>query len=101
MDSMDLMLAVADFNKAQGVKAANQWPDCWEAVVGKTGWWLAVNAHGEPKRCTHGPEVPAYHVYVEWNGWPAGMFSAFGGEIAAGSLANVDTLVVALRAEAV
>ena len=43
--------------------------------------------------------IPPFHAYVEFNGWPAGFIGTDGGGvIAAGEAANEDALIAALRA---
>lgn len=54
-------------------------------------WVVRINAHRESIM-----GVPAFHMAVEWHGWPAGLFSAAGGIMAAGSLANENTLIAAI-----
>jgi len=43
--------------------------------------------------------VPPFNCYVEFNGWPAGVFNPFGGIIAAGELANRPRLRPSSRAD--
>lgn len=54
-------------------------------------WVLRANGH---RVKTDG--VPPFSVMVEFNGWPAGIIDPGGAVIAAGSLANLQTLVDAL-----
>ena len=72
------------------LKAAplNRCPGAWEHQLGDTGWYIAVNAHGEPRRVT--PEggmpvdVPPFHLAVWWHGWLAGILHPTeGGQFAA------------------
>lgn len=64
-------------------------------------WWVAFNGHPEKKATSKGQQVDPYHCYVEYNGWPAGVFTPYGGVIAAGEGANENTFIAALvRAEA-
>jgi hypothetical protein len=69
---------------------------CWECDIDGT-WWVAVNGHTEPRKCTRGFEVPPYEAYVEFNGWPAAVIHPYGGGIVAGAAANEDMLIEALR----
>lgn len=82
-----------------GVKNINQLDGCWEYCVDDQ-WWIAVNGHGTPTKCTKGTEVEPFGCYVEYNGWPAGILNPFGGIIAYGSEVNEDTLIAALVARA-
>jgi hypothetical protein len=73
-----------------GAAPLNQWPGLWRFDVDEH-WKIAVNAHDEEIE-----GIPKFRLYAEWNGWPAGMLSPTGGEIAAGTLANIFTLREAL-----
>ena len=95
----EAFLLAAELADARGATPLNKHKACWEAKV-DDNWWLAINAHREPTPCRGGAEVPPGHVYVEWNGWPAGFINAYGGSMAAGEAANEDTLCTALRAAA-
>ncbi len=81
---------VVDLAQALGVESINELDGCWTYQVSDK-WLLKVNGHG---REVDG--VPAFHGYVEYNGWPAGVFSAQGGTIAGGANANEDALIEAL-----
>jgi len=61
-------------------------------------WWFAINPHGEPTECGKGAKVPPYSIYYQFNGWPAGVVTGQGGVIAAGKLANEETLIAAIYA---
>lgn len=71
---------------------------CWECQVDEH-WKVAVNGHLQPKLCswTNLPVDPGT-AYIEFNGWPAGLVTPWGGVIAAGDAANEDTFIAALRA---
>src|SRR3990167_1705130 len=79
-----------------GVRNIKELPGCWEYQIDEQ-WWMAVNGHKEPVRCSKGAEVPAWHLYFEYNGWPAGFVGPSGGTVAAGEGANEATLLRALR----
>jgi hypothetical protein len=70
---------------------------CWEYKV-DAQWWIAVNPHNTPTKCSRGAVIEPFNCFVEFNGWPAGSFSPAGGAIAAGELANEDSFIAALRA---
>lgn len=73
---------------------------CWEHQVDDR-WWFAVNPNRESLKCSHGPAVAFGHVYVEFNGWPAGLIDLRGqGEFAMGEAANPDTFNAAVLAAA-
>lgn len=69
---------------------------CWEHQVDEH-WAIALNAHDHEVEFSHGVKVPAFTCYLEFNGWPAGFVDPKGGTMAAGSLANEDSLCDALR----
>ena len=58
-------------------------------------WTIAVNGHKEGKEHL-GVRVPPFHCYVEYNGWPVGVFSPYGGWIAAGGAVNEAALIEVL-----
>jgi hypothetical protein len=79
-------------------------PGCVEHRV-DDDWWFAINPHGETTTQYVGAEggprpvkIPPYSIYFEFNGWPAGVCAWGGGVIAAGRLANEETLMAALDA---
>ena len=78
---------IAELAAALGVRNIKDLPGCWEHRVDDL-WWFAINAHAGPVKCSGGIlaplEVPPGHCYLEYNGWPAGCFTPWGGEIAAG-----------------
>lgn len=88
--------AIVELAQAMGVSKINQLPGCWEVQVDDQ-WRISLNGHAEPTKDSLGHEVPPYHCSVDFNGWPAGIFSPKGGIIAAGAAANEDALIEALR----
>lgn len=85
-----------------GVQPLNALPGCWyQKLTG--GWEFAVNGHNEPKTQKFEQHdepvgIGPFHLYAEFNGWPAATLTPYGGEIAAGAAANVDTFIEALEA---
>ena len=74
-------------------------PECWEHQLDEQ-WRLFWNGHDTPKESSTGSTVPAFHLYVEYNGWPAGVVPPVGsGWIAAGDCANEDALIAVLEAK--
>lgn len=73
-------------------------PGMWEYQVSPE-WWIAVNPHRGKAECSHGAEVEFGNCYIEFNGWPAGFITPYGGCIAAGALANEDTFIAAMKAK--
>lgn len=98
---------ICDLGMKDGIKPLNQHEGCWTRKVGKQ-WWFAVNgldrdmpARSETGASANGEPfmVKPFHCYVEFNGWPAGEITPYGGIIAAGEAANEDTFIAALKAE--
>ena len=85
---------------ARGARSIQAVPGCYEMQIDDR-WWAALNPHKEPIRCSkdeNGNGVPPFSVYIEFNGWPAGVITPNGGIIAAGSVANEDTYIEAVKA---
>lgn len=88
---------VAELGTLLGAAPLNQFPACWEHQV-DAQWWIAVNGHPDPMRCSAGVDVAAFHCYVQFDGWPAAVFNPYGGAMAAGEAANEDAFLAALDA---
>lgn len=89
--------ALCELCMALGEAPANKHPDCWECKVDER-WSIAFNCHKEPKRSSLSDVVvQPFNCYVQYNGWPAGVFDPTGGVIAAGEGANEDTFIAALK----
>lgn len=88
---------IADLCIALGEEPLTKHPGCWECVI-DARWKIAVNGHPKAQKCSLS-EIPIepFHCYVEYNGWPAGIFNPYGGTIAAGEAANEHTFIAALR----
>ena len=91
--------AICAFTKRRDGAPLNKHTGCWHAVVDEH-WQLWGNGHAMPK--AGGPngdmQVPAFTIYVEFNGWPAGFISPAEITLAAGECANADTFIAALNA---
>ena len=98
MNITEAFLGLALLAEHDGVGSINQMPGCWHRAFKPWAIWL--NGHGEPRQGGPGGdiEVPGYHCYVEFNGWPAGLINPRGGVIAAGSAANEDSFIAAIEA---
>ena len=94
----EAFVAVAELGFALGLRDIAKLDGCWEYQIDER-WWIALNAHDQPVACSTGAEVEPFSIYVEFNGWPAGIFSAQGGVIAAGEAANEEAFLAALRAK--
>jgi len=107
MSNKDISIneAIANLAEALSVSNVKDLPGCWECKVDDR-WWFAINAHTTPKAVKLSPsgvahKVDPFHCYVEFNGWPAGVFHlAGGGEFAQGTEANEDAFIDALVAAA-
>lgn len=82
--------------EALGVERINEMDGCWEYQV-DSHWSISVNGHPEPTKNSRNADVPPFSVYIEFNGWPAGIIDPFGGVIAAGAVANEAAFIDALR----
>lgn len=99
MTKKPLFILLADLAKKDRLPPLNTLPACWERQIGER-WWVAINGHTEPKPQSHSDQpVEAYHAYVEFNGWPAGLFTPFGGQFAAGDAANEEAFAKAIEEE--
>lgn len=59
-------------------------------------WKILLNASDQEVEIREGsPKLPPLNVYVEFNGWPAGIINPYGGVIAAGECANEDLFIEA------
>jgi len=88
---------IADLALILQAQPMNQYPNCWEYQVDEH-WWIAVNGHKTTKKTTGGIDVLPFNCYVEFNGWPAGVFDPVnGGLMAAGSQANENSFIQALE----
>lgn len=97
VDSMEIFDAIAQLAIQKGAAPLSKHEGCWEHEIDDQ-WWIAINGHKQEVACSKGPAVPPFHAYLEYNGWPAGIFSPMGGTICAGEAANERTLLDAVRA---
>mgnify|MGYP006972356042 CR=1 FL=1 len=86
---------LAEYAVSLGVRL-DKFENCWTRTVDDR-WSVCVNGHKEPKPDNSGTLIPGYTCAVTYNGWPAGLFSPFGGCIAAGEAANETTFIEAIR----
>lgn len=95
--------AVVELAEALGVSKINEFPGCWELQVDDQ-WFIALNGHDKPTACSRNPTgfegVAPFCCYVEFNGWPAGVVSPSDGVFAAGSAANEQTFIEAMKRRA-
>lgn len=80
---------------ALGAAPLNKHAGCWEHQIDES-WRVAINGHREAHD-VEGVSLPPFHIYLEYNGWPAGILHPLtGGLMAAGEAANEGTLIAAL-----
>lgn len=80
---------------ARKMPPANTVEGCMQISVDER-WHITFNGH-RTAQDYEGMTLEPFHSSVTYNGWPAGIFSPFGGMIAAGSGANEHTLITALK----
>lgn len=73
-------VALAEYSLSLGIRNIKDLPGCWEQQIDDV-WWVAANGHPEPVKCSEGAEVPPYHMYLVFNGWPAGVIGPYGGTL--------------------
>lgn len=82
------------------VEPMSQLPECWEHKLDEH-WAFAVNGHNAPMQASRffpSPVVvPPFCLYVEFNGFPAGILNPYRGEFVAGILANAKKFRKALK----
>ena len=96
-DPMEVFVELSYLAEALGVAPLKDRLGLWECDLGD-GWEIAVNGHEETLTDSRGGKVEPFVCRCYWHGWPAGEFSPYGGYIAAGSVANLDSLLAAIRA---
>ena len=91
---------IFEIHKRDGIPGIGKLPGLWERTL-DSRWKFWVNGHMETLK-TLGKETPVHpgDCYVEFNGWPAGIFSLITGEgvICAGTEGNYENFCKALRA---
>lgn len=100
MSDTPIFILIAELAAAVGASPVRD--KLWQYRVNEH-WTLAVNGcQDEQEFIALGSEtrhkLDPYHAYVEFNGWPAGVFQPYGGSFAAGSAANETTFAAALKA---
>lgn len=93
----ELFVSLAELCFALGAAPLNRHPGCWEHQIDGR-WWVAMNGHPEKVNCSDGTPVDPYTCCVKFNGWVAGILDPSGGVIAAGAIANEETMLEAVRA---
>lgn len=93
----EAFIAIMNLGEALGVREIAKLDGCWEHRVDDQ-WFIVVNGHSEPTKCSTGAGVPPFSAYIEFNGWPAGIIHPHAGVIAAGTEANEDAFIDAVNA---
>lgn len=94
----EVFCAVMDLHQRLGLPSIKDMGGSWERDVDGR-WFIAING---PEARSLGPDewkldLPPWHMGVWFNGWLAGILTPAGGTLAAGALANEETLIEALR----
>src|SRR5262245_53364305 len=95
-DKAPLFLLLAELAKKDGASPISKQKGCWERQIG-ADWWVAVNGHEAAHKCSRGARVEFGHCYVEHLGFPAGLFTPYGGVMAAGNVVNEEAFAQALE----
>jgi len=92
-------VAIAELGLAAGAAPLTQFPACWEYQVDKH-WRVAFNGHAAAKHCSFSDAtIEPFTCYATFNGWAAFVIDPNGGFGAAGTVANEDSFLEAIRAE--
>ena len=87
---------ICELGIALGIRPLNEHPGCWAHQIDDF-WFVAVNGHDE-SRMYQTIEIPPFHAYVAYDGWPAAMFTPRGGEFVVTNVVNEDAFIRAVRA---
>lgn len=95
----EAFMRAIELGVALEIKPLPEHEGCWEHKVDDQ-WFIALNGHKDKQALKGRPTmlIDPYTAYVEYNGWPAGLFGYHGGTIAAGEGANESTFIAALVA---
>ena len=86
-----------DLHNKDGAPPLAFLPGLWERRIDDQ-WAVWVNGHPTSMKLPSGGELAPYDCYVQFNGWPAGIFSMATGEgsFAAGRIANYEKFLEAI-----
>lgn len=96
MEIPEVLGKAVEFMLSHGFEDIKHLPGCAEMAIDET-WWIALNGHEDTTECSKGVGVPPFSLYIEFNGWPAGVVTAYGGTMAAGSIANEREFIAAIE----
>jgi hypothetical protein len=69
---------IAELGYELGIRDISKREGCWEHAIDEQ-WWIALNGHPVDTKCSRGATVPRFTIYVEFNGFPAGIINPAGG----------------------
>lgn len=76
----ELFVAIMKYGVATGATRIDLLPGCWERQVSDE-CWISMNGHKEPIKNSKGHILHPFQIYIEWNGWPAGIVEPGGGTV--------------------
>ncbi len=82
---------IVKLHEALGLPSMKEMGTPWHYRVDDQ-WEFTVNGSGETVEM-----IPPYTAALTFNGWPAGLLNPYGGVMAAGTVANEDALIAALK----
>lgn len=95
----EAFVLLAELATKDGISSINQFEGCWERKIGDQ-WFVAINGQRSAIPCSrNATPIQPYHAYVEFNGWPCGVFTPYGGAFVVGAAANEDHFIKAIEAE--
>jgi hypothetical protein len=96
-DVCEAFAVIAELGNILGAGPLSKYPACWELAIDDR-WKIAVNGHKTPMLCSLSEKpIAPFNCLIEYNGFPAGYIYPRGGIIAAGTAANEDTFIKAVR----
>ena len=87
----EVFMLIGDLAYHRGARSIKDVPGLHDVPIDAL-WCAKINPHREEV-----DGVPGLSMAIEFNGFPAGLFMAHGGVVAAGSVANEGALCAALR----
>lgn len=95
-----LWQAIFDLTESHNAPPLSQHKSGWVLRLDDR-WCVAINGQSEPLKMRIPPftwtvEVPPFHVYVDYLGWPFAFIAPQTASIGCGAEANIDTLYAAI-----
>lgn len=99
MELENAALLICELHEKDGAVPIGKMDKPWFRKIDDR-WSIWVSGQTKPADNGNGVEILPGDVYIEFNGFPAGIFSMIRGDgmLAAGELANYETFCDALRA---